>query len=289
MKIFTLALLFCGLCCSAQNHRFVYEYSYIKDSLDRSKVITENMTLDISPEGSKYYSVELAQSDSIMQAELMKQLKMGSTNIKLQTPRSMATVRGVVTKIYPDFKVQQEESLGSSRFIVEDQRKPMWKILPEKQQVGTFTAQKATTELYGRKWTAWFASELPFQDGPYKFYGLPGLIVKLEDDTKSHVMELKAVKKLPQSVEPEVKSGREKITLNYEKYKKAFLEYRENPSKNLRQMAGSSGGAVTTAVFSTSDGSGKAMDLNEMSRSMDEKAKERNKHDNNLLELDLLK
>ena len=47
---------------------------------------------------------------------------------------------------------------------------------------------KAVTEFAGRKWTAWFTEELPFQDGPYKFRGLPGLIVKLEDATQSHVL-----------------------------------------------------------------------------------------------------
>ena len=34
----------------------------------------------------------------------------------------------------------------------------------------------------GRIWTAWFAPEIKTSDGPYKFLGLPGLILKLEDD-----------------------------------------------------------------------------------------------------------
>jgi GLPGLI family protein len=28
------------------------------------------------------------------------------------------------------------------------------------------------------------STDIPFQDGPYKFYGLPGLIVKIEDEEK---------------------------------------------------------------------------------------------------------
>jgi GLPGLI family protein len=73
--------------------------------------------------------------------------------------------------------------------------------LPEKQKIGSWEAQKATTEFAGRKWTAWFAEELPFNDGPYKFKGLPGLIVKISDETNSHSMELRGTSKFVQTEE----------------------------------------------------------------------------------------
>ena len=74
-------------------------------------------------------------------------------------------------------------------YKVWDKRKIQWKILSEKTKIGEFEAQKAVTEFAGRKWTAWFYRGIAFQDGPYKFRGLPGLIVKLEDATQSHVFE----------------------------------------------------------------------------------------------------
>ncbi len=33
----------------------------------------------------------------------------------------------------------------------------------------------------GRLWEAWFSPDLPFSEGPYKFSGLPGLIMKVKD------------------------------------------------------------------------------------------------------------
>jgi hypothetical protein len=163
----------------------------------------------------------------------------------------------------------------------------VWKILPETMKIGEFNTQKATTEMYGRKWIAWFSTDLPFQDGPYKFHGLPGLIVKVEDITKSHIIELKGVKKLSPNFDilnKEDKYGGDTIYLNYVKYKKAFLDNRENPNKWLRQTMGSKEFKV-----SMNDASGRPMDLNQIIRDQDEKAKEANKKNNNLLELDLLK
>lgn len=61
-------------------------------------------------------------------------------------------------------------------------------------KIGEFNTQKAETNFAGRKWIAWFTSDIPFQDGPYKFHGLPGLIVKIESADKTHSMELKGVK-----------------------------------------------------------------------------------------------
>ncbi len=44
-----------------------------------------------------------------------------------------------------------------------------------------FKVQKATGAFAGRNYIAWFAPELPFSDGPYKFSGLPGLILEISD------------------------------------------------------------------------------------------------------------
>ena len=44
-----------------------------------------------------------------------------------------------------------------------------------------YVCQKATCSFRGRDFIAWFAMDLPVRDGPWKFGGLPGLILKVYD------------------------------------------------------------------------------------------------------------
>jgi hypothetical protein len=45
---------------------------------------------------------------------------------------------------------------------------------------------EATLNFAGRAYTAWFTPDLPASFGPYKFHGLPGLILEIYDSKKHH-------------------------------------------------------------------------------------------------------
>lgn len=60
-----------------------------------------------------------------------------------------------------------------------------WDILDDTVSIEGYLCQKAMCDYGGRTWEAWFTEELPFSDGPYKFHGLPGLILKV-NDTRKH-------------------------------------------------------------------------------------------------------
>ena len=64
-----------------------------------------------------------------------------------------------------------------------------WKITEDTLSIAGYICQQATCRFRGRNFTAWFAMDIPVQNGPWKFGGLPGLILKIYDDDKLHVFE----------------------------------------------------------------------------------------------------
>lgn len=128
----------------AQNQRFSYEYKFVSDSTARDKSETELMYLDISKNGSKFYSRDKAVADSIMK----EMDKKGSHDFK---GIKFGKVQYVVEKTYPDYKIQFFNQIDMDEYKVYDERKLDWKILPEKEKIGEFNTQKAITFFAGRK------------------------------------------------------------------------------------------------------------------------------------------
>lgn len=56
-----------------------------------------------------------------------------------------------------------------------------WSIENSSDSVFGYKCQKATTEYCGRKYFVWFTSDIPISTGPWKFAGLPGIILKVTD------------------------------------------------------------------------------------------------------------
>ena len=67
-----------------------------------------------------------------------------------------------------------------------------WKLLGEKKKIGKFNCQNASIKFRGRTFIAWFTTDIPIGFGPYKFKGLPGLILEVYDSEKLWYM--KAIK-----------------------------------------------------------------------------------------------
>ena len=91
-----------------------------------------------------------------------------------------------------------------------------WKIEKEIKDVCGYRCQKATCRWRGRDYTAWFTTDIPVSAGPWKFGGLPGMIMKVSDSANEYTWEAVAVNKGDFPVygarrKKYVKSTREKV------------------------------------------------------------------------------
>lgn len=287
----TILLFACllGLLTMAQNQRFMYQYSYAIDSLHKDSIQTELMLLDVTPEGSKYYSKAKHDSDSIVQASLKKQISRGSfSSIKIEKSYK-GEINYSVEKQYPQYKVYLLTRVGQD-FKVLDARPMQWKILPEQKKIGQWNTQKASLDFAGRHWIAWFTTDIPLPEGPYKFHGLPGLIVKISSQDNTHSMELKGVIDLPPQVVSEEEGGsnvffaRKPLEISQKQFAKQVEKYRKDPAAGLRQMLkGSSSGNVV--VVASMDG--KKLNTADMLRKVEERKKKEMQRKNNKIELQL--
>jgi GLPGLI family protein len=65
----------------------------------------------------------------------------------------------------------------------------VWTVQEDTLTVVGYLCQKATCTFRGKNYTAWFASDFPISNGPWKFGGLPGLILKVYDDRDDYIFE----------------------------------------------------------------------------------------------------
>lgn len=85
-----------------------------------------------------------------------------------------------------------------------------WKFSLEKKIIQDLVCYKATTKFRGRDWVAWYCPEIPITYGPWKFYGLPGMVVEMRDDSNRFGFSLAQYVLNSQEVAPKVTFSKHK-------------------------------------------------------------------------------
>lgn len=77
---------------------------------------------------------------------------------------------------------------STDNYFIHDQvSKPIWTIDEKStKKIAGYNCIKATSNFRGSDVTAYFTRELPYSVGPFKFFGLPGLILDIRVDNKSY-------------------------------------------------------------------------------------------------------
>jgi GLPGLI family protein len=132
------------------------------------------------------------------------------------------------SEIYLDLKRNELSENLFERFILkkyftvkESKVSFEWNILDEEKKIGSYNCKKATTIFRGRTYTVWFTNDIPIQFGPWKFNGLPGLILIAEDSEGIYKWKAKTI------IYPNDKQ------FNFNDVKKRMLKYNEITFREL--------------------------------------------------------
>ncbi|MEE1943946.1 GLPGLI family protein [Pedobacter sp. KR3-3] len=163
-----------------------YSFSHIRDTTNRANPYTENMALLIGKNASVYASFDKITQDIERKRQLEEQVKNLAPGepIRINVGKVKPTSAVEFYSFFKENKLFTRELLINIYLTEEPLPKISWKITKDTASFSGIACKKATAHFKGRNWTAWFAPELPFQSGPWKLNGLPGLIIEAYDDKK---------------------------------------------------------------------------------------------------------
>lgn len=256
---FFFIIIFSNNICG-QNKTFKYDLNY-KPNLLKDSLVLEKTILDIKDGSLSIFRTEQEKkSDSLI----------AKTGFGFGR-KPMFEYQFYIIKKIPDNEVLKSiQTMFREILYIKIDEKLDWTILPEKDKIEAFEVQKATLNYGGRNWTAWFANEIPIQDGPYIFHGLPGLIVKISDDQNNFIFNLTEIKNLNGEIYYRTKGT--EITWN--QLKKMSENFYKDPLSRVKSMG---------IQFKKDDGLGGTVSVNMKSES--ERMKKMIRENNNPVEL----
>lgn len=219
-----LFLMLLGASVNAQSNRFYYELKFKPDTIAAYEV-KEFFITDINPKSVKYYSLIDQKNDSIM-----------------KNPSSDSEYER--TKLYHYISRERNSFNNTNYFIVGNVTAQMktndemkWIILPQTKMLDKLKVQAAATNFGGRQWTAWFTDTIPIPEGPYKFRGLPGMILEIYDSNNYFHFTLVKNKRLDKEYDTseiiETHFGEKPLLIDKQKYIKLKQTGYNNPFEDM--------------------------------------------------------
>ena len=215
-------------------HKATYSLTYQPDSTNVQSSRTETMVLYLGDRVSRFSSLGKAVGDSLMQNRDKSNKSMADlARMQSQTPETKFEY--LIYKGMPEGKVSYIRKVMKDNFRYEEEPNQFqWEILPEMGEIAGFQVQKAVTSFAGREYTAWFTPEIPISDGPYKFGGLPGLILEVQDQKGHYHFQLTDFRILEDPVEFQFDS-KDYLLTKKEKLIEVVEAYNQDPFASLER------------------------------------------------------
>lgn len=162
------------------------------DTAHRLKPITDEMVLRIGETKSQFFSRHTFYHDSLWAdpngRKLAEELTLDAFRTRDYSKMpAVKTTRDYIYKNHPEGKITTIAKDFKVGFIYEETYEPQDWVIQDciKQHLG-YNCKKAECVFRGRFWTVWFTPDIPIKDGPWKFSGLPGLILEAYDSNRDY-------------------------------------------------------------------------------------------------------
>jgi GLPGLI family protein len=157
-------------------------YLYGKDK----SPVKEYMRLMANDKISSFQAYNDMELDSLRKNGTMSQ---DSRNRFYANEKSTIEIRGNIVSYYED--------ILDNEYWYKETLNFKWNLLSDVKTINGYSCKKAKVNYGGRVWTAWYTTSIPLSTGPYKFKGLPGLIIKIYDEDSVFDYELTTIIEKP--------------------------------------------------------------------------------------------
>ncbi|MCH4896235.1 GLPGLI family protein [Marinilabiliaceae bacterium JC040] len=178
--------------------RYTITYN-ISKTLDSKLLYKIPLLLKIGDKYSVTYSKDKFRNDSLLQTSSGEDVfrmqlyqALSKDNFSLDNQTLFNRYKKYTYKDYSNNRIMEIDEISSTQFCYYDYPKKInWKLKNGEKKILGFVCRRADCKFRGRNYIAWFTEEIPLSEGPWKFRGLPGLILEITDTDR--VYNFKAI------------------------------------------------------------------------------------------------
>ncbi|MBD5584998.1 MAG: GLPGLI family protein [Clostridia bacterium] len=179
-------------------YSITYKYEYAVDSEypdDKREGLT---LLQIGNRYNRFWDYNEFKSDSIFDRAAKENLTITEfSGPVLQAMRRITFSESILMDKHSGKEIiQRTAGLPTKKYQYEEVLPSLkWNLVEGDSTIADYHCKKATTNLFGREYIAWYCPAIDLPYGPYKFNGLPGLIFKVVDTQNLFNFTIQEIKK----------------------------------------------------------------------------------------------
>lgn len=223
--------------------KVIYRVLFVNDTLQKGEKREDVQILEIGKKVSHCYSYILYQGDSLVTEMSKKGVENVPNFNKYVIPEEVFTFSDK-----KQIEVRYRTHMSLPNYCYNETIPHIaWKLSDEHKDILGYRCQKATCRFRGRDYIAWYAMDIPLKSGPYKFSGLPGLILAISDTANDYIWECVGIKK----------GGINSFVNRFKsQYDKEETTTRENAKKTIRHFLQDPAGVLSSSGIGMNINSG---------------------------------
>ncbi|MEO5946181.1 MAG: GLPGLI family protein [Chitinophagaceae bacterium] len=212
-----------------------YNFSQKFDMADSGRVHKESYLLFVCKNSTLFKPYNKYIQDSIDKVDIENNSFSFNIDASKRRVSHLPTIVGIDDKYFEIYSLITNYSLEDTSHIV-------WQISEETQEYNGLVVHKATTNFKGRTIVVWYCPDIPINAGPYKFNGLPGLIVEAGDSKGDFIFQFKGYYSLDKQV---LNFSIKKEEVSRKKYFEITNRIADDPMEYVRAMSAANGITMT--------------------------------------------